>query len=91
MDSSGKAAMHIISEKQLRKWILLGSKPKVVDWLFNGKVYFDRNEFVENLKVEFPFYGRKIKMGLEFSKLIELIWKEKFFSNKKIIWMPTIM
>ena len=50
-DGNGKAAMHIISEKQLRKWLLLGSKRKVVDWLFYGKVYFDRNEFVEQLKI----------------------------------------
>ena len=61
-DSSGKAAMHIISEKQLRKWILLGSKRKVVDWLFHGKVYFDRNEFVENLKDRnFPFMAGRLK------------------------------
>ena len=78
-DSSGKAAMHIISEKQLRKWLLLGSKRKVVDWLFYGKVYFDRNEFIENLKVEFPFYGRKIKMGLEFSKLVRSYMEGKTF------------
>lgn len=79
VDKSGKAAMHTISEKQLRKWLLLGSRRKVVDWLFNGKVYFDRNEFVENLKEEFPFHGRKIKMGLEFSKLVRSYMEGKTF------------
>ena len=85
-DSSGKAAMHVISESQLRKWLLLGSKRKVVDWLFYGKVYFDRNEFVEKLKTElqeFPFYGRKIKMGLEFSKLSTAYIEGKTFFEQK--------
>ena len=38
---SGKAAMHVISEKQLRKWLLLSvSKRKVVDWLYLWKDLF---------------------------------------------------
>ena len=81
-DGNEKAAMHIISEKQLRKWLLLGSKRKVVDWLFHGKVYFDRNEFVEQLKTEFqeyPFHGRNIKMGLEFSQACERLYGRKNF------------
>ena len=45
-----KTALHIITEKQLRKWLMLGTNPKIVDWLINGRVVFDRNEFVENLK-----------------------------------------
>lgn len=81
-DGNEKAAMHIISEKQLRKWLLQGSKRKVVDWLFYGKVYFDRNEFVEQLKQEFqeyPFHGRNIKMGLEFSQLVRDYMEGKTF------------
>lgn len=72
-DGQEKAAMHVISEKQLQKWVLVGSKRKVVDWLFYGKVYFDRNEYVEQLKTalhSYPSYGRHIKMGLELSKLV---------------------
>ncbi|MBO1912819.1 hypothetical protein J4G37_49450, partial [Microvirga sp. 3-52] len=56
--SSGIAAMHVISESQLQKWILVGTQRKVVDWLFYGKIYFDRNEYVERLKrelLEYPF------------------------------------
>jgi hypothetical protein len=53
--------------------LLLGSNRKVFEWLDTSKILFDRNEYIANLKKElrdFPFYGRKIKMGLEFSKLI---------------------
>lgn len=48
--NDGDAAMHVISEPQLKKWLVLGSKRKVVDWLFKGTIYFERNEYVENLK-----------------------------------------
>ncbi len=72
-DGQQRAAMHTISEKQLKKWLLVGSQRKVVDWLFYGKVYFDRNEFIERLRrdmLEYPLNGREIKMGLELSKLV---------------------
>jgi len=68
-----KAAMHIIAETQLQEWLLLGTNRKIFEWIHEAKILFDRNEYVANLKMElreFPFYGRKIKMGLEFAKLI---------------------
>ncbi len=80
-----KAALNIVSESQLNDWLLLGSNRKVLEWLFNGKILFDRNDFIHNLKVElreFPFYGRKIKMGIEFAKLIRRYMDGKsFFEN----------
>ncbi|WP_026693446.1 nucleotidyltransferase-like protein [Peribacillus kribbensis] len=80
-----KAALHVVHEAQLREWILLGSNRKIIEWIFNGKIVFDRNEFVENLKSElreFPFYGRKIKTGVEFAKLIRRYLDGKsFFEN----------
>lgn len=68
-----KAALHIVTDQQLKEWLLLGSNKKIFDWLYNGKVTFDRNEYIQKIKTElkeFPFYGRKLKMGLEFAKLI---------------------
>jgi hypothetical protein len=68
-----KAAMHIITEDKLQEWLLLGTNRKIFEWLHNAKILFDRNEYMASLKTElreFPFYGRKIKMGLEFAKLI---------------------
>lgn len=81
-----KAAVHVVTEKQLRKWLLLGTNRKLVDWLFFGKVLFDRNEYVKELKTElkdFPFYGRKIKMGLEFAKLIRRYLEGKVFFEQR--------
>ncbi|MBM7587068.1 hypothetical protein JOC86_003641 [Bacillus pakistanensis] len=81
-----KAAMHIVSKDQLKEWMLLGSNRRIIDWIFNGKILFDRNEYITNLKLElreFPFYGRKIKIGLEFAKLIRRYMDGKvFFENK---------
>lgn len=39
MSDAGNAAMHVISDSQLKKWLVVGSKRKVVEWLFNGTVY----------------------------------------------------
>ncbi|HLU20867.1 MAG TPA: nucleotidyltransferase-like protein [Bacillaceae bacterium] len=71
--NNSKAALHVVSEKQLNEWLLLGSNRKIVEWLYEGRILFDRNEYLESLRKElrdFPFYGRKIKTGLEFAKLI---------------------
>ncbi|MCL6573475.1 MAG: hypothetical protein K6T88_17615 [Bacillus sp. (in: Bacteria)] len=68
-----KAAMHIITEARLHEWLLLGVNRKIFEWLDEAKIIFDRNEYVSYLKKElreFPFNGRKVKMGLEFAKLI---------------------
>jgi len=82
-----KAALNIVREDQLNDWLLMGSNRKVIEWIFSGKILFDRNDYFQNLKQElreFPFYGRKIKMGIEFSKLIRRYLDGKtFFENKQ--------
>ncbi|MGG3467716.1 nucleotidyltransferase-like protein [Neobacillus pocheonensis] len=84
-----KAAMHVITEEKLQEWLLFGSNRKIFEWLHNAKIIFDRNEYVENLKTElreFPFNGRKIKMGLEFAKLIRRYVDGKaLFENKQFL------
>ncbi|RHW33289.1 hypothetical protein D1B31_20450 [Neobacillus notoginsengisoli] len=80
-----KAALHTITESMLREWMLLGTNKKIFEWLYSGKVVFDRNEYIKKLLIEFrdfPFYGRKIKMGIEFAKLIRRYLDGKaFFEN----------
>jgi len=77
-----KAALHIFTQKQLRKWLILGTNPKMVDWLINGRVVFDRNEYLEALKqelYEFPISERKARMGIEFAKLSRRYLEGKLF------------
>ncbi|MBQ0140921.1 MAG: hypothetical protein KBT36_16720 [Kurthia sp.] len=74
------AAMHIVTEKQLRKWLLLGTNKKLINWLVDGRVLFDRNEYVYKLRQEMrnnPRYGRNIKMGIEFAKLLRRYQESK--------------
>lgn len=81
-----KAVMHTVTAKQLRKWLLLGTNRKVADWLIYGKVVYDRNEFVTSLRTElknFPIYGRKIKTGIEFARLIRRYMEGKAFFEEK--------
>ena len=81
-----KAAMHIVSEAQLKEWLLLGSNRKITEWLLTGRIVFDRNEYIENMRTElrdFPFYGRKIKMGIEFAKLIRRYLDGKAFFESR--------
>ncbi|MEH7126388.1 nucleotidyltransferase-like protein [Bacillus sp. JJ1532] len=80
-----KAALYMITDKQLHEWILLGSNKKIFEWLYSGKVIFERNEYFHKINTElrdFPFNGRKLKMGIEFAKLIRRYMDGKvFFEN----------
>ncbi|MGG3448678.1 MULTISPECIES: nucleotidyltransferase-like protein [Bacillaceae] len=80
------ASMYIVTENQLKEWLLLGTNRKVIEWLYHGRILFDRNEYVHELKTEmreFPFYGRKIKMAIEFAKLIKRYTDGKAFFNDR--------
>jgi len=81
-----KAALYVVSEEKLNEWLLLGSNRKVIDWVFNGKVLFDRNEYVQQLRnrmLEFPEEARRLKMGVEFAKLIRRYTDGKVFLETK--------
>ncbi|RWZ51320.1 hypothetical protein EQV77_17310 [Halobacillus fulvus] len=67
------AAMHIVSEKLLTHWIETSSYRRAVEWLINGSIIFERNEYVTDLKEQlrtFPQETRDLKKAIEFSKLI---------------------
>lgn len=85
MYGDSKMVMHIVTEKRLRKWLFIGSNRRLVDWIFYGKPLFDRNEFLYKLRSElqeFPFYGRKIKTGIQYSKLIRRYLEGKEFFER---------
>ncbi|EIT84645.1 hypothetical protein A374_13175 [Fictibacillus macauensis ZFHKF-1] len=68
-----KAALYIVDEQQLNEWLLLGSNRRVVEWVTDGKVLFNRNEYVTNLRDrldQFPVQERSKKMTIEFGKLL---------------------
>lgn len=85
-DGTRKAAMHIISERQLTHWLLVGTNKKIIDWLVLGKVFFDRDEYAERLKQrlsEEPLFGRGLKMGMDMAKMIRAYNEGKIHFERK--------
>ena len=81
-----KAALFIVEETKLNEWVMLGTNRRIIDWLTNGKVLFDRNEFIYNYRErldEFPVEERKMKIGLEFAKLIRRYLEGKDFFDSR--------
>lgn len=80
------AGLLVVTESLLHDWISNGTNRRVVEWLFNGKVLFDRNEYVDSLKQRlrsFPYEDRLRKMGIEFAKLIRRFIEGKDFYESK--------
>ncbi|MBD1379676.1 nucleotidyltransferase-like protein [Metabacillus arenae] len=84
-----KASLNIVTSEQVDEWLLLGTNRRMVDLIFNSKVLFDRNEFLLGLRDRlstFPFGERKLKIGLEFGKLIRRYLEGKaFFESKQFL------
>ncbi|WP_018663893.1 nucleotidyltransferase-like protein [Heyndrickxia acidiproducens] len=84
-----KAALYVVSEAQLKDWLLSGSNSKMIEWITEGVILFDRNEYMVQLKNDvrdFPFDERKMKIGTEFAKLIRryLVGKD-FFNHQQYL------
>ncbi|MBM7553866.1 nucleotidyltransferase-like protein [Thalassobacillus pellis] len=74
------AAMHIVDEELLMEWIDTSSYRRAVEWLINGNIVYDRNEYLHNLKDklrEFPQEARDLKKVIEFAKLIRSYTESK--------------
>ncbi|WP_102347624.1 nucleotidyltransferase-like protein [Bacillus sp. Marseille-P3661] len=68
-----KAALHIIDERKFQSWLTSGTNQRLIAWVLQGKILFERNEYIDELRTllhEFPINIRKKKIGIEFSKLI---------------------
>lgn len=66
------AALHIVEDAQLHYWIDTSSYRRTVEWIMNGIILFDRNEYIIDLKAEledFPIEKRQLKLTIEFAKL----------------------
>ncbi|SER59016.1 Nucleotidyltransferase-like [Gracilibacillus ureilyticus] len=66
------AALHIIKQEVLEDWINTSRYRKAMEWIINGKIIYDRNQYLDKLKETlrvFPKEQRKRKLAIEFSKL----------------------
>ncbi|WP_174615985.1 nucleotidyltransferase-like protein [Virgibacillus ihumii] len=74
LEDEKTAAMHIVTEKQLMEWIDTSGYRKAVEWVINGKVVFDRNGYIADLKNQlrkFPLEKRNLRKAMEFGKLVK--------------------
>jgi hypothetical protein len=81
-----KASLYTVKDDQLKDWLLYGTNRKVSEWVLHGRVLFDRNEYIQQIKEyyhEFPFSDRQMKMGVEFAKLIRRFQDGKAFLAQK--------
>lgn len=68
-----KVALHIIDENQFNIWLSNGLNRRLLFWVLNGTVLFERDKYIEELRDTlhiFPVENRKKKIGIEFAKLI---------------------
>ncbi|MGP4066556.1 nucleotidyltransferase-like protein [Oceanobacillus sp. M65] len=68
------AAVHIVTESVLMEWIDTSGYRRAVEWVIYGRVIFDRNEYVYNLKNQlrdFPNEKRDLRKAIEFGKLVK--------------------
>ncbi|RDW20884.1 hypothetical protein CWR48_04570 [Oceanobacillus arenosus] len=68
------AALHIVSEDILMSWIDTSGYRTAVEWIIEGQIIFDRNEYMNHLKTqlrEFPNTKRDLRKAIEFGKLIK--------------------
>lgn len=68
-----KCALHIIDEDQFNTWLANGLNRRLLYWVLNGSVLFERSGYIEELRNTlhtFPVETRKKKIGMEFAKLI---------------------
>ncbi|AXI08425.1 hypothetical protein CUC15_05530 [Oceanobacillus zhaokaii] len=68
------AALHTVREDMLMNWIDTSGYRAAVEWIIEGQIVFDRNEYMSNLRNqlrEFPNTKRDLRKVIEFGKLIK--------------------
>lgn len=66
------AALHIIHKELLEEWIDTSKYRLVMEWIMNGRILYDHNQYLSNLQDTlrvFPKDKRMLKLIIEFSKL----------------------
>ncbi|GAA0369932.1 nucleotidyltransferase-like protein [Bacillus horti] len=62
-----------VNKEELNTWLAAGSNRRAVEWILQGKILFDRNEYISSIKDRleaFPFELRKKRLCIEFAHLI---------------------
>ncbi|WP_100398052.1 nucleotidyltransferase-like protein [Bacillus sp. FJAT-44742] len=83
-DCDGRSvALHLVTEKEIFHWMITGANRKVIEWVFKGRILFNRNEAVTSLRERlnnFHAVDQEQKIGVEFAKLI------RYFEDGKSLY-----
>ena len=66
-------SFHSLSQVMMHHTLIVGNQRRLIDWLVNGKIAFDRNEFLKGVKERidsFPPGDRSKKMTIQFTKML---------------------
>ncbi|WNF36704.1 nucleotidyltransferase-like protein [Bacillaceae bacterium IKA-2] len=73
-DISNKSVeVYYFTINQISRILITGKNRALIDWLINGTVVFEKDEYISKLRkniIDFPISERKYKMTVEFTKLI---------------------
>ncbi|KMK74921.1 nucleotidyltransferase-like protein [Alkalihalobacillus pseudalcaliphilus] len=68
-----KVALHILDKELMHYSLIVGNNRRLVGWIVNGKIVYDRNEFLADVKERiaiFPPGDRAKKMAIQFTKML---------------------
>ncbi|GAE37647.1 nucleotidyltransferase-like protein [Halalkalibacter akibai] len=68
-----RVSFHFLSQAMMHQTLIVGNHRRLVDWLVNGKIVFDRNEYLKGVKERiesFPPGDRSKKMTIQFTKML---------------------
>ncbi|TSB45179.1 nucleotidyltransferase-like protein [Alkalicoccobacillus porphyridii] len=68
-----RIAFHTMSQEMMHHSLITGNQRRLIDWLVNGRIVYDRNEFMQDVKFRidsFPPGDRSKKLTIQFAKLL---------------------
>jgi hypothetical protein len=68
-----RVSFHFLSQAMMHHTLIVGNHRRLVDWLVNGRIVFDRNEYLKEVKERietFPPGDRSKKMTIQFTKML---------------------
>ncbi|MCM2676748.1 nucleotidyltransferase-like protein [Alkalicoccobacillus plakortidis] len=80
-----RIAFHTMSQGMMHHSLITGNQRRLIDWLVNGKIVYDRNEFMQDVKVRidsFPPGDRSKKLTIQFAKLLRRFEEGKTLFNQ---------
>lgn len=80
-----RIAFYTMSQDMMHHSLITGNQRRLIDWLVNGRIVYDRNEFMQDVKLRidiFPPGDRSKKLTIQFAKLLRRFEEGKTLFNQ---------